>query len=429
MDGDFLSLDQPVTNGGIENVRFFNGRLLSGRDLTREQQARKSGDALTGAAHGSGVAYGLEVRRTAADISTPGAVISVHAGLAINRDGTHLKLAADQRLQLTRTDSSDFSGGDCQFGECIIPEVSSYDAGEGLYLLVLAPSTRSMGRAAVNGLPGDSAACNVDRDVDAVTFRLIEIPSALYSGISALDPGFRNRIAYRCFGTGVLASWPIPFVTQPPRSDDLITEMADYGLTSAEVPLAIIAFTGTLKINFLDMWAARRPLALADGPLDANASITSSVAPRRISAGRAMLHQFQEQFDALTNGGVNLGAVKARTHFPQLPPVGLLPRLSPEQAKLFFGGMTVREHVHLNAAQVEPLLRESLSSPAIRSASNELVWLYAVAENLIEGAKAAADPARRPQPYLLFASGNVPYRADARFNLHRWNYANFALAG
>jgi hypothetical protein len=426
MDGDFLTLDQPVADGGIESVRFFNGRLLSSRDLTREQQARKSGDALTGAAHGSGVAYGLDVLRTAADVSTPGAVISVHAGLAINRDGAHLKLASDQRLQLTRTDSSDFSGGDCQFGECIIPEVSSYVAGEGLYLLVLAPSTRSMGRAAVNGLPGDSTACNVDRDVDAVTFRLIEIPSALYSGISALNPGFRNRIAYRCFGTGVSASWPIPFVTQPPRSDDLITEMAGYGLTSAEVPLAIIAFTGTLDINFLDMWAARRPLALADGPQGANASITSSVAPRRISAGRAMLHQFQEQFDALTNGGANLGTVKARTHFPQLPPVGVLPRLSEAEAKAFLGDVTYRGPVHINAVQVEMLLRDSMACPAIQSSSDEVVWLYAVAENQIAAKRAPTDPLRA-RPFYIFASGNMPYRADARFNLHRWNYANFAL--
>ena len=57
-----------------------------------------------------------------------------------------------------------------------------------------------------------------------------------------------------------------------------------------------------------------------------------------------------------------------------------------------------------------------------------MVWLYAVAENLIEGARAAADHTR-PDPYLIFASGNLPYRADARFNLHRWNYANFALGG
>lgn len=428
MDGDFLSLDQPVADGGIESVRFFNGRLLSARDLTREQQARKSGDALTGAAHGNGVAFGLEVGQSAADLSVQGAVISVKAGLAINREGAHLKLAQDQRLQLTRTDSSDFSQDNCLFGECVIPEVSSYVAGEGLYLLVIAPSRKAMGRAAVNGLPGDSAACNVDRDVDAVHFRLIEIPAARYSGLSTTDAAFRNRLAYRFFGKGVLGNWPIPFVTQGPRDDDLIVEMDEYGLTAADVPLAVIAFTGTLDINFLDMWMARRPLALADGPLGANAGIASAVSPRRISAGRAMLHQFQEQFDALTNGGANLGAVKARTHFPHLPPVGVLPKLDAAKAALFFGDMTFRGPVHLNAAQVEMLLRESLSAPAISSASNEVIWVYAVAENLIEGAKASGDTAR-PDPYLIFASGNIPYRADARFNLHRWNYANFALAG
>jgi hypothetical protein len=28
---------------------------------------------------------------------------------------------------------------------------------------------------------------------------------------------------------------------------------------------------------------------------------------------------------------------------------------------------------------------------------------------------------------LLFASGHLPYRGDARFNLSHWNYANYAL--
>jgi hypothetical protein len=331
-------------------------------------------------------------------------------------------------VQLTRTDSSDFARDGCLFGECVIPETSSYVAGEGLYLLVLAPSRKAMGRAQVNGLPGDSGSCNVDRDVEAVHFRLIEIPSALYAGMSTLDTGFRNRLAYRCFGDGVLASWPVPFTTQGPRKDDLLSEMDAYGLTSADVPLAVIAFTGTMDINFLDMWMARRPLALVDGPVMAGASIASSVAPRRLSVGRAMLHQFQDQFAVLTNGGANLGAIKARTHFPQLPPVGVLPKLSEADAKLFLGGITYRGPVHINAAQVEVLLRDSLAAPSIRSSSNEVVWLYAVAENMIEGVKAAADAAR-PDPYLIFASGNLSYRADARFNLHRWNYANFALAG
>ena len=71
---------------------------------------------------------------------------------------------------------------------------------------------------------------------------------------------------------------------------------------------------------------------------------------------------------------------------------------------------------------------ERLAAPAIRSSSNEVVWLYAVAENLIAGTKALADETA-PDPYLVFASANLAYRGDARFNLHRWNYANYALGG
>jgi hypothetical protein len=141
-----------------------------------------------------------------------------------------------------------------------------------------------------------------------------------------------------------------------------------------------------------------------------------------------MLAQFQDHFAALQADAASFPGVRAREQFAHLPPAGLLPGLDGDQAKAFFGEMTVRGPVFLNAAQVEPLLRESLSAPAIRTASDEVIWLYSVAENLIEGAKAAA-AADRPDPYLLFAAGNLPYRADARFNLHRWNYANYALSG
>jgi hypothetical protein len=429
MASDFLSLDHPVAHGGIESVRFFNGRLLSGKDLTREQTARRSADSLAGMALGSGIAYGLEVIRTSDDKASEGAVVTVRAGLSVNRDGALLHLPFDQRVQLTRTDSTDFSQpGECQFGDCVIPETSAYVAGEGLYILALSPSRRSAGRAAVNGLQGDSPGCNVDRDIDAVRFRLIEIPSNLYAGISAAEVSFRNQIAYRCFGSGVMADWPVKLTTQGRRDDDLLSAMEAHGLARADVPLAIVAFTGTLDVNFVDSWSARRPLAIADGQPMPGAGIASSVSARRTSAGRAMFQQFQDHFAELTNNGASIGEVRARTHFPTLPPVGILPKLSKQAALAFFGGMTVRGPVHINAAQVEPLLRESLSTPAIRSASNEVVWLYAVAENMIAGIKASADDGIT-DPYLIFASGNVPYRADARFNLHRWNYANFALAG
>ena len=235
-------------------------------------------------------------------------------------------------------------------------------------------------------------------------------------------------MAYECFGSGVLGSWPVNLLARGRRDDDLLTRMSEFGLTRSDVPLGLIAFTGALDLRFIDVWAARRPCALADDATAFDAAVGSMTGPRRIVAGRAMLAQFQDHFAALRADAAGFPDKRVRDHFAYLPPVGLLPGLDGDQALAFFGTMTVRGPVHLNAAQVEPLIRESLSAPAIRTASNEIVWLYAVAENLIEGAKAAA-AAERPDPYVLFAAGNLPYRADARFNLHRWNYANFALGG
>jgi len=49
------------------------------------------------------------------------------------------------------------------------------------------------------------------------------------------------------------------------------------------------------------------------------------------------------------------------------------------------------------------------------------VWrvLYRVAETAMAQPSAA--------PVLIFASGHLPYRADARFDLFHWDYANYAL--
>ena len=429
MAESFLALNEPVSAGGIERVRFFNGRLLSGGDLTREQVAARAREALAGMAIGSGVVSGLDVVQTVADRAEAGAVVSVSAGLAVAPDGSFLRLPGDQRLQLTRTGTAVSTSGDaCAFGVCTASDAGSYVAGEGLYLLVASPATQTAGRAQVNGLPGDAASCNVDREVAAIAFRLLPVQPHLLGGMSQANAAFRNTAAYACFGSGVLAGWPTNLLARGRRDDDLLVEMAEFGLGRNDVPLALLAFTGALDLRFIDVWAVRRNCALADEIAPRNAVAGSMTGPHRIAAGRAMLAQFQDHLAALRADAAGFPAVRARTHFPYLPPAGLLPQMDGDGAKALFGGMTVRGPVHLNAAQVEPLLRESLSAPAIRSASNEVVWLYAVAENLIEGAAAAADEAR-PDPYLIFASGNLPYRADARFNLHRWNYANFALGG
>src|SRR3954471_7916589 len=99
---DALQLHQPLLDGGIRSVNFFNGRLLSGRDLSREQSARREADARLGRAIGDGVAYGLEVARDVTLDKAAAPVLRIKAGLAVNRSGQTLRLAGDVSVALTR---------------------------------------------------------------------------------------------------------------------------------------------------------------------------------------------------------------------------------------------------------------------------------------------------------------------------------------
>src|SRR5687768_14098517 len=113
---DVLQLEQPLKEGGIRSVNFFNGRLLAGRDLSREQTARREADWRLGLAAGDGVAFGLEVRRDT-ELSTDAApVMRITGGLAVNRKGQVLRLTADTSVALTRR--FDVATSDCVFGDC-----------------------------------------------------------------------------------------------------------------------------------------------------------------------------------------------------------------------------------------------------------------------------------------------------------------------
>jgi len=55
-------LTETVTKGGIPWINFFNGRLLSGEDLSKEQSSNLEGRRRLGRAIGEGVATGLAIR-------------------------------------------------------------------------------------------------------------------------------------------------------------------------------------------------------------------------------------------------------------------------------------------------------------------------------------------------------------------------------
>jgi len=420
MATELLGLQQPFTADGIETVNFFNGRLLTGTTMEREQATRRAADARLGCAIGDGVACGLEV--SFAGPIAPGRqpVARVSSGLAINREGHTLCLQNEVTIALAAPPARPLERSARLFDTC--PDTlatGDYVAGQGLFLLTISPAFAKQGRAQASGLDQASVRCNSDATVEGVQFRLLAIDPSRFGGASFAANDFRNRIAYRAFGAGVGARWPGNLVGAEPRGDDLIEELRRNGLSDSEVPLALMAFAGSFDHRFTDMWSVRRPIALSDG----SDFVANLADPRRTVVGRAMFRQFQAHIGELAAATGRVPAT-ARGHFPQLPPAGLLTFLSDDEVAAFFAGMTVRGPVHIDASAVEPLIRESFTAPAINTDSAEAIWLYRIAQTV-----KARGPNRLPPPadILLFASGHLPYRADARFDLNFWNYANYAL--
>lgn len=407
MATDFVALQEPFGEDAIRTVNFFNGRLLTGNDMSREQAARREADARIGLALGDGIANGFEVRFLGNIAPGGRPAAAVKPGVAVNRQGAMLCLKHEVQLALDRAAAPGVDNVACLFGDCAPLADGDYVAGAGLYLLTVAPAFTSEGRAAVSGMGDTSPRCALDVTVEAVQFRLLEIRDELFDA----DPGqpdFRNRIAYEAFGVGVGPGWPADLLGSGPRVDDLIETMRGHGLSDGEVPLALIAFTSAGHI-FTDNWSVRRPISLRDPE-----SVVSTISePRRTGLGRAMFRQFQDEI----KGIANIGLTAARDRFAFLPPAGLIPGIADNRLATFFSGMTTRGPLYIDASAVEPLLRESYVAPAIDTDSDHAIWLYRIAQTRMAG---EAD-------ILLFASGHLPYRGDARFNLNHWNFANFSL--
>ena len=422
---DILHLQQPVTRGGIPSVNFFNGRLLTGPDLTREQAARREADARLGRAMGDGVAFGLDVARDQGLDKPAAPVVRITKGLAVNRLGQTLCLPADVSVALTRR--FDAAGAGCVFANCTPLKGGTYVAGAGVYLLTIAPVQTPAGRAPTNGLDPLNVACNTDTTVEAVQFRLININPLRYGDLDIASPQFRNRLAYRCFAIetrdrGVIDPWSVTGADGLPGG--LIDELRAVGLDDRDVPLALVYWTVS-GVQFIDVWSARRALHVA-----ATMPASEIVESRGRVVGHSRFMQFQAQIGDLVSPFVLPTTVTARSHFRYLPAAGVIP-VSEEtaaadvEATRFFAGLTYRGPAFINGAQLEHLIRESVEYPPVDTGSGEFLWLYRVRENRMAIDFKSTLP--EPRSFVVFASGHIAYRADARFDAAYWNYGNYAL--
>lgn len=413
-----ISLQQAILDGGIRSINFFNGRLLSARDLTREQSANREAERRLGQAIGEGIVYGLEVSSaTASTQESP--VVTVEAGLAINRIGQTLMLTAKTDVALVRR-ATPGPGSTEPFGECAPLQSGTYIAGAGVYLLTIAPAQGTEGRAVTHSLENATAACNTDTTVTAVQFRLIQLDQQI-SATEMLDQNkLRNLIAYKCFGVDSTSKFPIdPFTTNLEKYG-LLDNLRPTWLTECEVPLAILYWTLVDGIKFIDLWSVRRRLGrrLADKPWS---FLTSE---RTTLEGEAMYLQFQNQLKDLIGSGVTLSQVKAKDHFKYLPAAGLLPvgGTGGFDYTTFFNEITIRQPIFIEGAQLRSLFQESFEYPPVDTGSELVFYLYIVRENA-QSSLAGATPT---QSYMVFASGHTLYRGEARYDVHHWNFGNFS---
>lgn len=357
-----VALGTTITDGGIGHVNFFNGRLLTSGDLQREQQARRDADARLGQAVGGGVAFGLEVSREGAAGSS---VVKVAAGLAVNPAGQVLRLANEQQLTLVAPPAGGAAAASSGFGPCQALAGGVYVAGDGLYLLLLAPATRSVGKAPVLALDGSKLSCNHDLMVEGVQLRLLRVDgSALGPGMDTNVVGARSESLLRsaaaatCFGHSALAGIRSQAGTVP--VNNLLQRMRLSGLGDCDVPLALVFVKGSSQIVWVDRWAVRRRVA------------TPGVQPAwqpwlgesRTALAEAQLAQFQEHLAELPAMALS---EPAGQWLKWLPPAGFLDVSGPRavNAAAFLGTLAPAREVVVDAAHAAALLDEALRSDAL----------------------------------------------------------------
>jgi len=454
---------EPVLKGGIKNTNFFNGRLLAAEDLTAFQTANAQQHQQLGRAVGEGVAYGLEVSVKAGS-NKDQAVLHVTQGLAFNRKGEAVALPMDVDVALVpQVEAQNAEAG--LFAVCNPPQETVF-TNPGLYVLTAMPasglSKESAPKTEVFN-EGVSTTCGSRFAVEGAKFNRVRLqlgaspdPNTLAGQVfklaADLDPLFtqlgkasgaaaeqiraqiapkmsklRNCAAHLCFGTEELAGFAAdPFArvngdspfSQYGALDDLRKKKL---ITDCEVPLALFYWTST-GIQFVDMWAARRPLSQ---------SIPSNAWPlasnrRRTAEGLGIFLQFQAHLADMTFAP--LTSVSVQEFFRYLPAAGLIPIAGVKGSlgfdyRRFFNGVTYHDPVFIEGSKWDHVLFRSMLYPPKDLSNPEMVWLYTVRENIQQVDQQFANP---PQPYMLFTNGHMPYEGNAQFDLSYWDYANYA---
>jgi hypothetical protein len=454
------TLLEPIIDDGIRSTHFFEGRLLTGRDLKDEQLANRKYRDRLGRCIGSGIVTGLGIEVDSLGGGTDTPVVKVGKGLAINALGQTLEITNESISIALSRDLSDPEIEADVFADCGDPRGTEVlPNGAGLYILTISPGSDFEGFAEKSGLleEGVARGCGRRYVVEGVRFRLIEVDSQMLANLDTGtadavdqlllsptpagpdDPAsisrLRNLAAHLCFGTpDRLARSTEPFDAAPVTT--ALTEIAgvENGLHECDVPLGLIYWTFD-GIGFVDEWSVKR-----QADFDSGTAIDGTPDTReRDAVTDAMLRQFQAQVWDLVNGtdprferptvsALTASAAHAFFHF--LPPVGLLPTAVGGSRGFdpnFFFALQPHRHQppdfdaeFIDAQQATAIWQFARHYEAIRSDSREMLWVYKVWQH--DRDSEAGEPVT---PFVMFTSGHMPPQSIARFDRARWDYSHY----
>lgn len=317
--------DQADLDPRLTRTHYFDGRLLTASDLTRDQSYLDQRLREVGQALGSGVVRGLEARLT-------GTLIRVSPGVCISAAGRVMELKEELRVDL---------------GERSL--IAAQNEGQflrlprGLYALVMTYAEEGRGVAEV--FPQDlGAARTVQANVfaEGVQLSLIALPLTPPQA----DPLWLRAALIRSFIDGSLAASLVP---------------------EDGVPLGVVAIRDD-RPEWLDQTLLRHPVRTAPGPGDLQADLSRQY--------EALLADVLAQ-----RGGIG-GDFAAADYFRLLPPAGHLPKgaIDPVTGRQGYFPQGYRVWAApIRRADLELTWRESLRLPAIDLASDEPVELVVLA--------------------------------------------------
>lgn len=332
-------LNQVIAVDGEPRSFFFNGRLLSAEDLSREQAARDGAERRLARLIGCGVAEGLVVTAAA------GSLLHIAAGLGVTPSGAVIDIGnLDLDLSSAGRGAS-FSG----FGNCAAGLAEGQPLA-GVYLLTLTPAWAGQGRAAT--LLGEVGACNRRTEQPAVRARLVEVQPPSGLGTASV----RNELAVAWLSPG----WGLTAVPEGGRVGWWMRQRigggaAAPGLTADELPLALLQIDANATPLWIDTDSARR--RLAEPPGEAGDALWPT-------SWAVEMQAFAAQFLA------ELMEAKATADaFVWLPPTLPVTPAQLAQFRKFFGGVPTSPEVLNRALFARALLDGWQDLPLRRSAA------------------------------------------------------------